>query len=193
MQLAYLFHRVQFSLHFIGPESMANRENEFPLPERTPNNPFGAVVEDRISNAMKISTFVEYYHTMHKTGYFYPYDPYFDLFVCFPPGFGNPASMHEWEETLPLLLETKCPIIATGYSPDDTVQDVELLRTRYGNEMDMLLEPGENIFRSLRWDLNDMDPHDTTCSNWGLYAFRGKRYEAAKKEKEEEVHSERTE
>lgn len=57
----------------------------------------------------------------------------------------------------------------------------------------MLLEPGENIFRSLRWDLNDMDPHDTTCSNWGLYAFRGKRYEAAKKEKEEEVHSERTE
>ncbi|KAJ4359924.1 translational activator for mitochondrial COX1 [Didymosphaeria variabile] len=193
MQLAYLFHRVQFSLHFIGPESMANRENEFPLPERTPMNPFGAVVEDRISNAMKISTFVDYYHNMHKTGHFYPYDPYFDCFVCFHPGFGNPASMHEWEETIPLLLETKVPIIATAYSPNDLQQDVEYLDKRYGSEMDVLLHPGENIFRSLRWDLNDMDPHDVTCSNWGLYAFRGKRYEATKKEKEEEVHSERTE
>ncbi|KAF2641824.1 hypothetical protein P280DRAFT_424356 [Massarina eburnea CBS 473.64] len=192
MQLAYLFHRVQFSLHFIGPESMANRDRELPLPERTPLNPFGAVIEDRISNAMKISTFVEYYHNMHKTGHFYPYDPYFDCFVCFHPGFGNPASMHEWEETLPLLLETKVPIIATGYSMPDTLQDVALLHERYGNEMDMLLEPGENIFRSLRWDLNDLDPHEVTCSNYGLYAFRGKRYETTKKEPEEEVHSERT-
>ena len=95
MQLAYLFHRVQFSLNFIGPESMANREKELPLPERTPLNPFGAVIEDRISNAMKISTFVEYYHNIHKTGYFYPYDPYFDCFVVFHPGFGNPAEAVE--------------------------------------------------------------------------------------------------
>lgn len=193
MQMAYLFHRVQFSIHFIGPESMANRESELPLPERTPMNPFGAVVEDRISNAMKISTFVEYYHNMHKAQYFQPFDPYFDCFIAFHPGFGNPASMHEWEETLPLLLETKCPIIATGYSPWDMQQDVDLLNKRYGNEMDMLLEPGENKFRSLRWDLNDLDPHDVTCSNFGLYAFRGKRYETMTKEPEVEVHSERTE
>ncbi|KAJ6192710.1 zinc-finger of mitochondrial splicing suppressor 51-domain-containing protein [Bipolaris maydis] len=193
MQLAYLFHRVQFSLNFIGPESMANREKELPLPERTPLNPFGAVIEDRISNAMKISTFVEYYHNIHKTGYFYPYDPYFDCFVVFHPGFGNPASAHEWEETLPLLLETKVPIIATGYSPWDMQQDVEFLNKRFGNEMDMLLEPGENLFRSLRWDLNDLDPHDVTCSNWGVYSFRGKRYEATKRDEEKEVHSERTE
>ncbi|RMZ73134.1 mrna processing [Pyrenophora seminiperda CCB06] len=192
MQLSYLFHRVQFSLNFIGPESMANRENELPLPERTPLNPFGAVIEDRISNSMKISTFVDYFHNIHKTGYFYPYDPYFDCFVVFHPGFGNPASAHEWEETLPLLLETKVPIIATGYSPGDTQQDVEFLTKRFGNEMDMLLNPGENRFRSLRWDLNDLDPHDVTCSNFGVYAFRGKRYEATKKEEEKEVHSDRT-
>ncbi|KAH7406907.1 zinc-finger of mitochondrial splicing suppressor 51-domain-containing protein [Phaeosphaeria sp. MPI-PUGE-AT-0046c] len=192
MQLAYLFHRVQFSLHFIGPESMANREKELPLPEKTPLNPFGAVIEDRISNAMKISTYVDYYHTLHKSGHFQPYDPYFDCFVVFHPGFGNPRSMHEWEETLPLLLETKCPIIATGYSPWDMQQDMDLLNKRFGNEMDVLLEPGENLFRSLRWDLNDLDPHDATCSNWGVYAFRGKRYETAKKEDDAEVHSERT-
>ncbi|KAF2466234.1 uncharacterized protein BDR25DRAFT_76790 [Lindgomyces ingoldianus] len=194
MQMAYLFHRVQFSLHFIGPEAMVGRENELPLPDRTPLNPFGAVVEDRISNAMKISTYVEYYHTLHKTGYFYPYDPYFDCFVLFHPGFGNPVSMHEWAETLPLLLETKCPIIATGYSPWDMKQDVDYLEKRFGNEMDMLLKPDENLFRSLRWDLNDYDPHDITCSNWGVYAFRGKRYETTKKEDvREEEGSERTE
>lgn len=192
MQLAYLFHRVQFSLHFIGPESMANREKELPLPEKTPLNPFGAVIEDRISNAMKISTYVDYYHNIHKTGHFYPYDPYFDCFVVFHPGFGNSASAHEWEETLPLLLETKCPVIATGYSPWDMQQDVDFLQKRFGNEMDMLLEPGENLFRSLRWDLNDLDPHDVTCSNWGVYAFRGKRYETTKKEEEAELHSDRT-
>ncbi|KAF1914680.1 zinc-finger of mitochondrial splicing suppressor 51-domain-containing protein [Ampelomyces quisqualis] len=192
MQFAYLFHRVAFSIHFIGPESMMNREKELPLPERTSLNPFGAVIEDRISNAMKISTFVEYYHTLHKSGIFHPFDPYFDCFVAFQPGFGNPASMHEWEETLPLLLETKCPIIATGYSPWDMQQDIEFLNKRFANEMDELLRPGENLFRSLRWDLNDLDPHDATCSNWGVYAFRGKRYETTKKEEEVEVDSERT-
>lgn len=193
MQMAYLFHRVQFSMHFIGPEAMANRERELPLPERTPLNPFGAVIEDRISNALKISTYVDYYETLHKAQHFQPFDPYFDCFIVFHPGFGNAATQHEWAETLPLLLETKCPIIATGYSPWDLEQDLEFLDQRYGNEMDVLLEPGENLFRSLRWDLNDLDPSDATCSNWGVYAFRGKRYETTIKEKEEEVHSERTE
>ena len=62
-QLAYLFPRVTFHIIFIGPEAMANRDSEFPLPERTPQNPFGAIVEDRISptHQMKISTIVEYY------------------------------------------------------------------------------------------------------------------------------------
>jgi hypothetical protein len=39
---------------------------------------------------------------------------------------------------------------------------------------------GENRFRSLKWDLNDLDPHDVTAGNWGVWAFRGKRYEAEK-------------
>ncbi|KAF2735648.1 hypothetical protein EJ04DRAFT_464389 [Polyplosphaeria fusca] len=192
MQMVFLFHRVQFSMYFIGPEAMANRQSELPMPEKTPLNPFGALVEDRLGNSLKVTTMLEYYHTLHKAGHFQPYDPYFDCFVVFHPGFGNPASMHEWEETLPLLLETKCPIIATSYSPSDMTQDVEHLKKRFGNEMDFLLEPGGNLFRSLRWDLNDLDPHDINCSNWGLYAFRGKRYETTRKEAEEEVHSERT-
>ncbi|KAM0515230.1 hypothetical protein ACHAPE_006186 [Trichoderma viride] len=176
VQLAHLFPEARLHLIFIGPESMANRDDEFPLPERTPSNPFGAVVEDRVWYNMKISTIVDYYHTIHKTGQFAPYDPYFDCFVLFHPGLGHPASSHDWEETLPLLLETKVPIISTGYTQVDMERDVEWVNKKSGGEFDVLLEPGENTFRSLRWDLDDMDPQDITCGNWGVWAFRGKRY-----------------
>ncbi|OAQ84723.1 mRNA processing protein (Mss51) [Purpureocillium lilacinum] len=182
VQLAHLFPESKLHLIFIGPESMANRDDEFPLPERTASNPFGAIVEDRVWYKMKISTIVDYYHTLHKTGHFAPYDPYFDCFVLFHPGLGHPASSHEWEETLPLLLETKVPIISTGYTQFDLERDVEWVNKKSKGEFDVLLEPGENIFRSLRWDLNDMDPQDVSCGNWGVWAFRGKRYETTTKE-----------
>lgn len=176
IQLAYLFPDSKIHLIMIGPESMANRDDEFPLPPRTPSNPFGMVVEDRISSNMKISTIVDYYHSIHQTGYFEPYDPYFDCFVLFHPGLGHPASSHEWAETLPQLLETKVPIIATGYTQFDMERDIEWVRKTAAGEFDILLEPGENLFRSLRWDLNDLDPQDVSCGNWGVWAFRGKRY-----------------
>ena len=178
VQLTHLFPRVAFHLVFIGPESMANRENEFPLPPRTPENPFDAIVEDRLTNTLKISTFVEYYHTLHKAGQFYPYDPYFDCFMLFHPGLGHPASTHEWEETIPMLLETKVPILVTGYTQFDMDRDIEWVNKTVGGEMDMLLQPGENRFRSLRWDINDLDPQDISCGNWGVWGFRGKRYVA---------------
>lgn len=176
VQLAHLFPRARIHLIFIGPESMMNRDDEFPLPERTPSNPWGMIVEDRVWHSMKISTIVDYYHTIHKTGYFYPYDPYFDCFVMFHPGLGHPASSHEWEETLPMLLETKVPIIVTGYTQEDMERDINWVHKTAAGEFDVLLEPGENRFRSLRWDLNDLDPQDISAGNWGVWAFRGKRY-----------------
>ncbi|KAH7631756.1 zinc-finger of mitochondrial splicing suppressor 51-domain-containing protein [Sordaria sp. MPI-SDFR-AT-0083] len=157
VQLAHLFPRSRFHLIFIGPESMMNRDDEFPLPPRTPSNPYGAVVEDRVWPTMKISTIVDYYHTIHKTGYFAPHDPYFDAF-------------------------TKAPIIATGYTQADMERDVEWVNKKAKGEFDILMEPGENIFRSLRWDLNDLDPQDISAGNWGVWAFRGKRYEATVKD-----------
>ena len=177
-QLTFLFPRVLFHLIFVGPESMANRDREFPLPKRTPGNPFGAVVEDRISHELKVSTFVEYYHTLHQAGLFHPFDPYFDCFVLFHPGLGHPASAHEWADTLPQMLETKVPIICTGYTEWDMERDRKWVEEKVGGEMDILMTPGENKFRSLRWDLNDNDPADVSCGNWGVWAFRGKRYVA---------------
>lgn len=126
---------------------------------------------------MKISTIVDYYHTLHKAQQFAPYDPYFDAFVLFHPGLGHPASSHEWAETLPMLLETKVPVICTGYTQFDMERDIKWVNDNAGGEVDILLEPGENRFRSLRWDLNDLDPSDISCGNWGVWAFRGKRYE----------------
>ncbi|KAH8673672.1 zinc-finger of mitochondrial splicing suppressor 51-domain-containing protein [Xylariales sp. PMI_506] len=184
VQLSHLFPRGKFHLIFIGPESMSNRDDEFPLPPRTASNPFGAIVEDRIAPSMKISTIVDYYHTIHQTGYYNPYDPYFDCFVLFHPGLGHPASSHEWRETIPLLLETKAPIIATGYTQYDMERDIDWVSQTCRGEFDILLEPGENTFRSLRWDLNDQDPQDVTCGNWGVWAFRGKRYETTRKDVE---------
>jgi hypothetical protein len=176
LQLTHMFPEAIINLIFIGPESMANRDEEFPLPERTPDNPFGAIVEDRLGPQMKITTYVDYFHTMYNAQYFYPYDPYFDCFVLFHPGLGHPASSHEWEETLPKLLETKVPILCTGYTQWDMERDINWVKDKCAGEFDILLEPGENRFRSLRWDLNDLDPHDVSCGNWGLWAFRGKRY-----------------
>ena len=178
LQLAYLFPRSTFHLVLIGPESMANRDDEFPLPPRTPANPFGAIVETGLEGVMKISTYVEYFHTLHEAQTFTPYDPYFDAFVLFHPGLGHPASSHEWRDTIPQLLATKVPILCTGYTQFDMQRDIDWVKKEMGGEMDMLLEPGENRFRSLRWDLNDMDPGDVSCGNWGVWGFRGKRYEA---------------
>jgi splicing suppressor protein 51 len=152
---------------------MMGREGE-PLLKRTAGNPLGMVTE--VYPQMKINTVVDHYHTIHKTGYFAPYDPYFDCFVLFHPGFGHPASSASWVNTLPLLLETKVPIICTGYNELDMERDLEWVKRTAAGELDVLLQPGENRFRSLRWDINDLDPQDITCANWGVWVFRGKRY-----------------
>ncbi len=175
-QLSYLFLRVGFNLIFIGPESMQNRDHELPLPKRTARNPFGAVIESGITPYMKISTYVDYYHTLHRAGYFHPYDPYFDCFFLFQPGLGHPATSHEWEETVQQLLQTKVPVFCTGYSEWDMERDRKWVEEKFGKEVDIMMEPGENRFRSLRWDLNDRDPSEVSCGNWGLWGFRGKRY-----------------
>ena len=176
-QLVHMFPGASIHLLFIGPDSMVGRESELPLPERTPENPFGMIVDERVAPQMKISTIVDHFHNIHKTEYFAPFDPYFDAFMLFHPGLGNPLSSQEWEPTVAQLLETKVPIICTGFSEQDMMQDVKWLAKTSKGEYDMLLEPGENVFRSLKWDINDLDPADVSCANWGVWAFRGKRYD----------------
>lgn len=120
------------------------------------------------------------------------YDPYTDCFFLFSPGFGFPSpsgaltesgepvlqisSPTEWGNTLPLLLQTKCPIFITGFSPVDVERDVRSLSTAPGvaGEFDWIITPGENAFSSEKWEVADFDPRVMVKTNWGIWGIRGK-------------------
>lgn len=120
-----------------------------------------------------------------------------DLCSCLgSPGFGFPSSIApgqlqvnreaEWGETLPLVLETKCPLFVTGFSPKDVERDVQALGA-YGSggrgtlllracslncplvvfhlseglpdvdgRFDWLINPGENHFASEKWEVAEL-------------------------------------
>jgi splicing suppressor protein 51 len=120
------------------------------------------------------------------------FDPYTDCFFMFLPGLGFPsqqsmgengepllmaASPTEWGNTMPLLLQTKCPIFMTGFSPKDVERDVRSLAVTPGvaGEFDWVITPGENPFGSLKWEVADFDPRLMIKANWGVWGIRGKR------------------
>lgn len=141
----------------IGFESMVNCDDEFLFFECMVLNFFGVIVEDRVWYKMKISIIVDYYYIIYKIGYFVFYDLYFDCFMLFYFGLGYFVSSYEWEEIIFLLLEMKVLIISIGYMQFDMEWDVEWVNKIFKGEFDVFLELGENMFCSLRWDLNDMD------------------------------------
>ena len=118
---------------------------------------------------------------------FAPFDPYTDLFFNFAPGFGFPSptspphlmisSPTEWGPVVPKILETKCPLFLTSFSPADMERDVRSLDGCDGvsGEFDWILTPGDNPFKSERWEVNDFDPRVLIKRNWGIWGIRGKR------------------
>jgi splicing suppressor protein 51 len=114
-------------------------------------------------------------------------DPYTDVFFMFHPGFGFPSlsqaetlqinSQAEWGPVLPELLETKCPIFVSGFSPADLERDVRSLETAEGvaGDFDWLITPGPNAFGSDKWDIAEFDPRVMVKTNWGIWGIRGKR------------------
>lgn len=120
-------------------------------------------------------------------------DPYTDVFFLFSPGLGFPsasgaltaagepllqvADPAAWGGTLPLLLQTKCAVFVTGFSPTDVERDVRALATCDGvaGEFDWVVTPGENAFGSEKWEVADFDPRVMVKTNWGIWGIRGKR------------------
>ncbi|KAL5511220.1 MSS51 [Sanghuangporus vaninii] len=120
-------------------------------------------------------------------------DPYTDVFFFFCPGFGFPSasgalsptgqpllqvnSPTEWGGTLQYLLQSKCAIFVTGFSPADVERDVRSLATAEGvaGEFDWVITPGENPFGSEKWEVADFDPRVMVKTNWGIWGIRGKR------------------
>ena len=75
------------------------------------------------------------------------------------------------------MLQTKCPIFVTGFSPADVERDVRSLSTAPGvaGEFDWVITPGENAFGSEKWEVADFDPRVMVKTNWGIWGIRGKR------------------
>lgn len=117
------------------------------------------------------------------------FDPYQDVFFAFSPGFGFPspttpemtqvASPAEWGLVLPPILESKCALFVTGFSPTDVERDVRSLDGVEGvsGEFDWILTPGVNPFGSEKWEIADFDPRVMVKINWGVWGIRGKRRE----------------
>lgn len=139
------------------------------------------------------ANYMDVHHHFHDT-----FDPYTDMFVLFSPGFGFPsvsstnesgdpllaiASPTEWGPVVPTLLETKCPIFVTGFSPADVERDVRSLSTAPGvaGEFDWVVTPGENPFGSEKWEVADFDPRVMVKTNWGVWGIRGKSREVREK------------
>ncbi|KAI9295503.1 hypothetical protein K502DRAFT_324297 [Neoconidiobolus thromboides FSU 785] len=160
LQLCYLFPNLSFSLHFIGPETAPPPG----VPNKVPINPH-----------LSFNYFTGKFHEYYKEAI--PFDPYRDVFFLFHPGIGYPLTKEGWKPSLELLLETKCPIFITGYDSNDINNDVNVLKEEYKDEIDWLLEPKLNPFRSLKADLNLQDIRMTLNANHSIMGIRGKRYE----------------
>ncbi|KIM30899.1 hypothetical protein M408DRAFT_65567 [Serendipita vermifera MAFF 305830] len=139
-----------------------------------------------INDQLQIAALRSPYADIHAQ--FGPFDPYTDVFFAFQPGFGFPsqhtpgitqiASQSEWGSVIPLILETKCSLFVTGFSPEDVERDVRSLEGVPGiaNEFDWILTPGENPFKSLRWEVAEFDPRLMVRNNWGIWGIRGQSF-----------------
>ncbi|KAF7322572.1 zf-Mss51 domain-containing protein [Mycena chlorophos] len=136
---------------------------------------------------MRVDSYIDVHHQFAET-----LDPYTDAFFFFSPGFGFPsehsfaedgvtpllqiASPTEWGPVLPALLESKCPIFVTGFSPTDVERDVRSLSEApdVAGRFEWVVTPGPNPFGSEKWEIADFDPRVMIKANWGIWAIRGR-------------------
>ena len=85
----------------------------------------------------------------------------------------------EWAKALDKMLETKCPIILTAFSPSDMKRDFDALlhSEAITQEWESVVEPGDNVFGSQRWEVAEFDTRVMIKSNWGLWGIRGRRFD----------------
>ena len=119
-----------------------------------------------------------------------------------------------WHHPLRLILQTKCPLFFTAFSPLDLERDVSALQStqpptppsvrefpEYVNlptrpvdriegvsdEFELVLTPGKNMFGSEKWEIAEWDVRVGVKTNWGVWGIRGKKYEVTDgKEREDQ-------
>lgn len=176
-QLSHLFPAVPLHLFFIGPEA------DIPIASRneTSDSVYGVPSYTRIDseNLTMTNLKCDYAEVHDGLG---PFDPYLDVFFSFSPGFGFPSEIDptktqletNWLGSILSILETKCALFCTGFSPADVERDVVALDKSEGikGEFDWLLTPGENVFGSEKWEIAEFDPRVAVKTNWGIWGIR---------------------
>ena len=175
-QLNYTMPDIKIELHFIGPETLYDSKT----------NEYISYEEDhkgiQICPELKIFYHANMFHVNHLQGDFFPYDPYLDVFFLFHPNVSaDPESTKSWMyETMKGLLDTKCPVFMSGHSIDGFMNDWKMIMDRYDEQLDVMMEPTENVFGSTKWQINPYMPTYAFQSNMFIGGFRGKRYHAVK-------------
>ncbi|KAJ2456018.1 translational activator for mitochondrial COX1 [Coemansia sp. RSA 2336] len=166
LQLAYLLPNSPIHVYFVGPECIPSAD------------------EARSTIVVSTRLVLKYHKSFFHDAIwnFAPFDPFTDVFFMFSPGIGHPKARSGWQPTVEKLLETKCAVFATGFHEHDMQTDVQALNEDFGDKMDWLLEPRENPFASLKRDFGIRNLREWAISNWGIYGFRGKRYEVQSKQ-----------
>lgn len=118
-----------------------------------------------------------------------------------------------WHHPLRLILQTKCPLFFTAFSPLDLERDVSALQStqpptppsvrefpEYVNlptkpvqriegvsdEFELVLTPGKNAFGSQKWEIAEWDVRVGVKTNWGVWGIRGKKYEVTEGQERQE-------
>lgn len=169
--LSHIFPDISFHVHFIGPEATVAKGRKV---VRTVDGGLTEYYHPRLT----FTTHQEFYHVLHESQTFPPFDPYLDVFFLPCPGLGHFMTQGSWAATMPAILGTKCGIFITGYSQEDMHRDIKFIAETCKNEHDLLLRPGTNAFSSRKYDVSDLDPRDIIQNNWGVFGVRGKLYEA---------------
>ncbi|CAG8461182.1 9223_t:CDS:1 [Funneliformis caledonium] len=176
-QLSYLFPSIYFHIYFIGPES---------LPGDLHNNDKSSphvVKHTNYTPQLSFTWSKSYYHNYHTS--LAPFDPYTDVFFLFSPGI---SQINSWHESLLKLLQTKCAIFITGFDQNDLHSEVSAIEEKGEQgeyEYDWLLRPGENVFRSMKRDIDLKDVRVGVWTNWGIFGIRGKKYDVILEDEEE--------
>ncbi|KAJ2786940.1 translational activator for mitochondrial COX1 [Coemansia interrupta] len=161
LQLSYLLPHSPLHVYFVGPESIA-----------TADETRSTIV---VSSRLALKYHRGFFHDAIWS--FAPFDPFTDVFFLFSPGLAHPRGRSGWQPTVDKLLETKCAVFGTGFHAQDMAADVAGLEEDFGPRIDWLLRPRENPFASLKRDFGIRNLQEWAVANWGIYGFRGKRYE----------------
>lgn len=175
------------------------RENQDVYKRGRPNISFGVpAFSIPVSPSLTLHMIQGAYREVHEA--LGPFDPYTDVYFAFSPGFGFPTvpvvssgqaetealldsqSIQletNWNQDVKLILEEKCALFGAGFSPADVQRDVDALESveDIKDQFDWLLNPGENVFASQKWEVAEFDPRVAVKSNYAIWGIRGKRYE----------------